>query len=130
VEAVEILESNTENVRMWTGGPLRQMASTKVSSTFIPHARTIENCSFVGRYVCDGCQEPSKGVYRQEYSKPSSNRTPAQGSDIENGGITWVCDTCKGGRVRVIRTPEEKEAQRSALVSRLTLARQAHAGAV
>src|SRR5882724_4667167 len=74
------------------------------------HRRTIENRSFAGRFVCDGCLEPSKGVYRQEYSKTSSNRASAQGSDSGNGGITWVCDSCKGGRVRVIRTPEEKEA--------------------
>ena len=126
MEAVEILEGNTEHVRMWTGGPLRQMASTKVSSTFISITPR-QNLTFAGRYVCDQCAEPSKGVYRQEYSKTSSNRAPAQGSDGENGGITWVCDSCKGGRVRVIRTPEEKDAQRSALASRLTLARQAHA---
>ena len=74
--------------------------------------------------------EPSKGLYRQKYSKTSSNRGPAQGSDSENGGIAWVCDSCKGGKARVVRTPEEKEAQRSALASRLTLARQAHAGTV
>jgi hypothetical protein len=112
--------------RVWLGGPLRQMSSTKVSSTFIPF-RTIENRSFVGRFVCDECLEPSKGVYRQEYSKTSSNRGSEQGSDSGNGGITWVCDSCLNGKARVIRTPEEKEAQRWALASRLALARQAHA---
>ena len=123
MEAVEIVENNAENVRMWTGGPLRQMASRKVSSTFIPYAKTINNLTFVGRYVCDGCMEPSQGVYRRQNDGQMSN--PGHpGRDID-----WLCDSCLHGNVRVIRTPEEKEAQRSALASRLTLARQAHAGA-
>jgi hypothetical protein len=38
-------EANTERVavRMWKGGPLRQMAATKVSGAFIPYAKTINS---------------------------------------------------------------------------------------
>ena len=130
MEAVEVLdESKIVATRVWMCGPLRQMAASKISSTFIS-VTPRQNLTFAGRYVCDHCAEPSKGVYRQEYSKTSSNRGSEQGSDSGTGGITWVCDSCKGGKARVVRTPEEQEAQRSALVSRMTLARQAHAGAV
>jgi hypothetical protein len=61
-------------VRMWRGGPLRQMAATKVANAFIPFARTINGLSFAGRYVCDGCQEPCTGVSLSDVGKMSGNR--------------------------------------------------------
>jgi len=105
--------------RVWLGGPLRQMAASKVSGTFIPVTR-VQNHTFAGRYVCDGCQEPSNGVYRQEYSKTSGNLRSGEGPD-------WICDSCLNGKVRVTHTPEQKQVQKAALASRLALARQAHA---
>jgi hypothetical protein len=49
-------------LRAWTGGPLRQFTATKVSSAFVPFAITSNGCSFAGRYVCDGCQQPHDRV--------------------------------------------------------------------
>ncbi len=112
-ECVAKNEGITEGtVRMWKGGPLRQMAATKVSSAFIPYAKTINGCSFAGRYVCDGCQEPCTGVSLSNVSKLSSN-----------GHSTWQCDLCKQGRSRVYRSPQEKAAQKAALVARMAAAR-------
>ena len=102
--------------RMWPGGPLRQMAESKVSGTFIP-VTPRQNLTSAGRYVCDGCQEPSKGVYRQDDSKMSGN---GHSSDVSG----WFCDSCRQGKARVTRTPEQREARRAALAERLTVARQ------
>jgi hypothetical protein len=35
-------------VRMWDGGPLRGMATTKVTAAFIPYAKTINGRHFAG----------------------------------------------------------------------------------
>ena len=93
---------------MWEGGPLRQMAATKVSGAFIPFAKTINGCHFAGRYVCDGCQQPSNGVHRQNDGRLSGNRHSK-----------WLCDPCFEGRERKTRTPE----QRQAAIDRLAAAR-------
>jgi hypothetical protein len=103
-------------VRTWPGGPQRQMSDHKVSGTFIP-VTPVQNHTFAGRYVCDGCQQPSVGVYRQDVSQMSKNRLSEQGPD-------WVCDSCLNGRVRVVRTPEQQEVQRAATASRFALRRQ------
>ena len=95
-------------VRMWKGGPLRQMAATKVSGAFIPYARTINGCHFAGRYACDGCQEPCTGVSLSDVGKMSGNGHPR-----------WLCDLCIRGKQRKTRTPE----QRQAAIDRLTAAR-------
>jgi hypothetical protein len=95
------------------------MASRKVSSTYIPITPR-QNLTFAGRYVCDRCLEPSKGVYRQEYSKTSGNRWSGEGPD-------WICDSCLNGKVRVTYTAEQKQAQKVAMTERFVLARQAHA---
>ena len=115
------MEKEIVVTRMWPGGPLRQMSESKISSTFIP-VTPIENLTFAGRYVCDGCQEPSKGVYRQDDSKTSRN-------GHSSGVSGWVCDSCRQGKARVTRTPEQREAQKAALAERLTLARQTRLGA-
>ena len=102
-------EANTERatVRMWKGGPLRQMAATKVGA-FIPYARTINGCHFAGRYVCDGCQEPCTGVSLSDVGEMSGNRHSR-----------WLCDLCIRGKQRKTRTPE----QRQAVIDRLAAAR-------
>ena len=113
---MEAAETEIAVIRMWPGGPLRQMSESKASSTFIP-VTPVGNLTFAGRYVCDGCQEPSKGVYRQDYSNTSGNR--------RSGGISgWVCDSCLQGKARVTRTPEQREVRRAALAERLNLARE------
>lgn len=96
------------NIRTWVGGPLRQMAATKVSGAFIPFAKTINGCHFAGRYVCDGCQEPCTGVSLQNDGKLSGNRHSK-----------WLCDLCIRGQERKTRTPE----QRQAVIDRLAAAR-------
>jgi hypothetical protein len=105
-------EANTETdvrvtVRMWKGGPLRQMATIKVGA-FIPYARTINGCSFAGRYVCDGCQEPCTGVSLSDVGKMRGNRH-----------FKWLCDLCIRGKQRKTRTPEERQA----VIDRLAAAR-------
>src|ERR1035438_5007540 len=94
---------------MWKGGPLRQMAATKVSSTFIPFARTINGCHFAGRYVCDGCEQPCGGISLSDVGKMSGNRHRG-----------WLCDLCIRGEERKVHTPE----QRQAVIHRLAAARQ------
>lgn len=103
-------EASTERaaIRMWTGGPLRQMATTKVSSAFIPYAKTINGCHFAGRYVCDGCQEPCGGISLSDVGKMSGNQ-PSE----------WLCDLCKSGQERKVHTPEQKQA----VIHRLATAR-------
>jgi len=64
--------------RMWEGGPLRQIADTKVSPVYRAYVYGGSRCTFAGRYVCDGCIEPAIGVYRQKRS-----------------GL-WVCGGCRG----------------------------------
>jgi hypothetical protein len=95
-------------VRTWKGGPLRQIAASRVSNAFIPYAKTINGCSFAGRYVCDGCQEPCAGVSLQNDGKMSGNRH-----------FKWLCDLCIRGKQRKTRTPE----QRQAVIDRLAAAR-------
>jgi hypothetical protein len=108
-----MVDTQVVAARTWPGGPLRQMSASKVGSTFIPF-KTIGNGTFAGRYVCDGCREPSKGVYRQNEGKTSGN-----------GEIEWLCDSCLAGKPRIIRTPEEKAVQKAAMSARFALARQA-----
>ena len=95
-------------VRMWKGGPLRQMAATKVSSAFIPFARAINGLSFASRYVCDACQEPRTGVSLQNDGKLSGNR--------QSG---WLCDLCIRGKERKVPT----QVQKQVLIDRLAAAR-------
>ena len=97
---------------MWTGGPLRQMAATKVSGAFIPYAKTINGCHFAGRYVCDGCQQPCTGVSLSDVGKMSGNR--------QSG---WLCDLCIRGKERKVLT----QVQKQALIDRLAAARRGRA---
>ncbi len=99
-------------LRAWTGGPLRQFATTKASSAFVPFAITLNGCSFAGRYVCGTCLEPCGGVSLQNVSGFS-----------RNGWSTWQCDLCQQGRSRVYRSPQEKAAQKAALIARMAAAR-------
>jgi hypothetical protein len=75
------------NSRMWIGGPLRQMATSKVAGTFIPFAKTVNGLAFAGRYVCDQCLAPCQGVRRQSVGRMSGNRH-------SGSGIEWLCDAC------------------------------------
>jgi hypothetical protein len=84
---------------MWTRGPLRQMAASKVSGVFIPYAKTINGCHFAGRYVCDECQEPCGGISLSDVGKMSGNRHSK-----------WLCDLCIRGKQRKTRTPEQIQA--------------------
>ena len=106
-------EANTERaaIRMWAGGPLRQMAATKVGGAFIPFAKTINGCHFAGRYVCDGCQQPCGGISLSDVGKMSGNRHRG-----------WLCDSCKAGKTRQPRQTRTKE-QRQAAIQRLEAAR-------
>ena len=106
-ERVNSTNEATE-VRMWEGGPLRQMATSKVSGAFIPYAKTINGCHFAGRYVCDGCQQPCMGVSLQNDGKMSGNRHSG-----------WLCDLCIRGQQRKPRTLEQKQA----VIDRLAAAR-------
>jgi hypothetical protein len=106
----ERVNSNNDSitkVRMWRGGPLRQMAATKVGA-YIPYAKTINCCSFAGRYVCDECQEPCKGISLSNVGKNGGNRQSR-----------WLCDLCIRGQQRKPRSLE----QRQAAIDRLTAAR-------
>jgi hypothetical protein len=104
-------------LRTWTGGPLRQMAPTKVSSAFIPYAKTINGCHFARRYVCDGCQQPCGGVSLSDVGKMSGNRLSK-----------WLCDSCRTGKTRQPRqtTPEQIQAA----IHRLAAARRDRATSV
>jgi hypothetical protein len=95
-------------IRMWRGGPLRQMAATKASNAFIPFAKSINGCHFAGRYVCDECQEPCTGVSLSDVGKMSGNR--------QSG---WLCDLCIRGKERKVLT----QVQKQALIDRLAAAR-------
>ncbi len=95
------------NIRTWAGGPLRQMAATKVGA-FIPFAKSINGCSFAGRYICDGCQEPCGGVSLSDVGKLSGKRH-----------FRWLCDLCIRGKQRKTRSPEQKQAA----IDRLAAAR-------
>jgi hypothetical protein len=96
---------------MWGGGPLRQMAATKVSGAFIPFAKTINGCHFAGRYVCDGCEQPCGGISLSDVGKMSGNRP-----------FKWLCDSCKAGKTRQLRQTRTQE-QRQAVIHRLAAAR-------
>ena len=99
-----------EVIRMWEGGPLRQMSDVAMGG-FIPYAKTINSSGFAGRYICDGCQGPSRGVRRQNVDKLSGNRPSG-----------WLCDSCLEGRPR---KPHSFEA-RQAAGARLAEARRQH----
>lgn len=105
-------------VRMWAGGPMRQMAATKVSSTFIPYAKTINGCHFAGRYVCDGCEQPCGGISLSDVGKMSGKRHRG-----------WLCDSCKAGKTRQPRQERTLE-QRQAVIDRLAAARRDRAATV
>ncbi len=100
-------------VRMWDGGPLREMATSKATAAFIPYAKTINGCHFAGRYVCDGCQVPCAGVSLQNDGRLSGKEQSS-----------WLCDLCISGRQRKSRTSEQKHA----VIQRLLAARQARIG--
>jgi hypothetical protein len=105
---METVGNGIRVVRAWDGGPLRQFAATKLSGAFIPYAKSINGHHFAGRYVCDGCQQPSNGVRRQNDGRLSGN-----------GHSRWLCDPCFEGRERKVRTEEQKQA----LIDRLAAAR-------
>jgi len=104
IDAIQIL-------RTWEGGPLRQVATEKVTSAFIPFAKTINGCNFVGKYVCDRCLKPCGGLLLKD------------ASDVEKieqkRASLWLCELCIAGRTRKERSPEQKQA----LIDRMAAAR-------
>lgn len=109
-------ETSTERdaratVRMWKGGPLRKMATTKLSAVFVPFAKSMNGCHFAGRYVCDGCEQPCGGISLSDVGKMSGNRHRG-----------WLCDSCKAGKTRQPRQTRTQE-QRQAAIHRLAAAR-------
>jgi hypothetical protein len=89
------------------------MAATKVSGAFIPFAKTIEGCSFAGKYVCDRCLEPCSGVLLKDASDVEKNERQM--------ASLWLCETCIAGGTRKVRS----ESQKQALIARLAMARAA-----
>jgi hypothetical protein len=61
---------------MWPEGPSRRWSSIRCGEARLPY----ENGGFVGQYVCQGCKEPTVGVYRV----------------ISRGqvAILWLCAEC------------------------------------
>ena len=96
------MNPETNNVRTWPGGPLRQMSAERFSGS-IPFAREIDGMSNVGRYVCDVCRLTCGGVL------------------LKDG--RWLCDACAMGKARKGRQMTTE--QRAAAGTRLALARQA-----
>jgi hypothetical protein len=66
-----------ETKRMWEGGPLRQIANTQVTSSFIPLGKLSGTPQFAGSYVCGRCTRPTVGVYM----------VPA--------AQEWICSECR-----------------------------------
>ena len=62
--------------RMWEGGPLQQFASRPLGGNWMWYSNPLLT-GYVGSYVCDRCQEPTVGVYRQ------------------HNGAEWVCGGCR-----------------------------------
>lgn len=61
--------------RMWESGPLRQFSDQREASTWNRYqSATLDG--FAGQYVCDDCQQPVVGVYRQK------------------SGAKWYCKAC------------------------------------
>jgi hypothetical protein len=89
------------------------MAATKVGA-YIPFAKTINGCSFAGRYVCDECLEPCGGVSLSDVGKLSGKRH-----------FKWLCDLCIRVKQRKTRTPEQKQAA----IDRLSAARRGRTAA-
>ena len=93
-------EQGIKIIRTWPGAPLRQMAATKASATFIPYAKPIDGCTFAGRYVCDCCLQPCSGVIQviaQDDCQNSGNRHPR-----------WLCHTCEAGGTRKVITDTQR----------------------
>lgn len=104
MEAIKIL-------RTWEGGPQRQMSTVKAGRAFIPFAKTINGCSFAGKYVCDRCLEPCGGLLLKDASDVQKNE--------QETASLWLCELCIAGRTRKSRSPEQKQA----LIDRLAVAR-------
>ena len=54
----------TEIRRMWEGGPLREWSAERAKTGMISYATG----GYVGCYVCDKCQQPAAGLYRDKNS--------------------------------------------------------------
>ena len=62
--------------RMWQGGPLRQRADTRPWPGW---GLVYDKGGFAGQYVCDECQQPGVGLYRQNSDAASAK---------------WLCGVC------------------------------------
>lgn len=70
--------------RMWCGGPLRQLSTERVTSSWVKRDR-----HWAGMYVCDACMEPTPhGVYGARQME----------------GYMWLCAACYA-RVRLRQRP-------------------------
>jgi hypothetical protein len=106
-----MMEIAIQILRTWTGGPLRQMAITKITAAFVPFANELNGCGFTGRYVCDCCLGPCGGVRLRD------GRNDGRMSGKWHSA--WLCEVCERGGTRKVQS----EAQKQALIDRLAAAR-------
>ncbi len=66
-----------EHRRMWEGGPLRQFSPER-NTTCKMYYESPGLKGYVGAYVCDGCGEPSPGIYSPHHPHRK-----------------WLCAACK-----------------------------------
>jgi len=107
------METLIRILRTWEGGPLRQMAATKVTAAFIPFAKETNGCSFAGKYVCDRCLKPCGALLLR-------NASDVEKIDRQMASL-WLCELCIAGKTRKARSPEQTQA----LIARLAAARAA-----
>jgi len=73
----DIVRISAEPISMWNGGPTRRWAAVRCPEATMP----TEYGGYVGNYVCQGCMEPTVGVYRVKRM-----------SEVAR---IWVCAACR-----------------------------------
>ena len=77
--------SATHSVRrMWPVGPLRRWSPVRNTGCGMP----LTKGGFGGSYVCDGCSEPVRGVYRV--------------IDRVEERTSWLCAACKAQQATTV----------------------------
>ncbi len=67
---------------MWPGGPSRRWSAVKCSEASLQYG---EDGGYAGSYVCQGCGEPTVGVYD----------VPGRLEQRPQVARTWVCAECR-----------------------------------
>lgn len=88
-------------LRTWKGGPLRQMAASKVAAAFVPFAKTIEGLDWAGHYVCENCKDAVSGGVRLVDTTKDARLSKIWAT-------AWLCDQCINDPTRGERSAEEK----------------------